>query len=437
MFRSALKMVGSCAGSTSPLGDDDSFHGPLRDRPLATDPTELAPAHVRAIEPYQVGKSAAELSREIGIPEAEIIKLASNENPYGMSPKASAAIVAAASGVTRYPDEFTLRCDLAKHHGLAPENVILTNGSDELIGTISRAFLGSGRASVMSDYAYLSYANATQAIGSRNITVPALDYGHDLAAMLRAITPDTRVVWVSNPNNPTGTFIQEPALRDFVRRVPRDVVVVLDEAYSDFLPEHLAPNSAAWVAEHPNMVVAKTFSKIHGLAGLRMGYGLASPKMVSTLMSVRQTYSCNALALAAAGASLRDRSFVDSCRSKNAEGIQTLNAGLEALGLKTLPAHGNFVAFELPDAGLVHQRLMKKGLIVRPLTQYSLPNFLRVSVGLPEQNQRFLDELSAVLSRKPVKTVCFELPAPEVKAVLPKREVDTLHPLHPAYVRPR
>jgi histidinol-phosphate aminotransferase len=348
MLPRILHSVSSCLGSLSALGKDESSQS--SERSLHDDVTRGALAYVRASEPYQAGMTAAALSRETGIAEADVIKLASNENPWGMSPKAREAIIEASSGLACYPDEHALTAELAQHHQVRPEQVVLANGSDQLITTVARAFLGPGRSAVMSQYAYLDYLLATQTSGACAIEVPGRSYGYDLSAMLAAIRPDTSVVWLANPNNPTGSHIDPPDMFEFLKQVPRDVLVVLDQAYHDYLPPLLRSDPAKWLEHLPNLVVLRTFSKIHGLAGLRIGYRMASEDLASLLRSVRETFSCNTLALAAARAAIRDKAFVQDCRLRNNEGLNQLDDGLQALGLQTLPSYANFLTVPMPDA---------------------------------------------------------------------------------------
>lgn len=396
MFRSALTSLTACV---RPAADEAPAAPSQPSRAATTDPIGHAPRYVRSLAPYQVGKSAAEVARETGVPESSVIKLASNENPHGMSPKAREALAQSSGNLSHYPDDFALKAEIATAYGVSPAQVMLGNGSDEVITTVARAFLTPSTAAVMSQYAYMSYNHATMLAGAERITVPAKDYGNDLDAMLAAITPDTRVVWIAKPNNPTGTLAAPFELARFIKQVPRDVVVVLDEAYAEYLPEASRAPSEKWLSAHDNLVVCKTFSKIHGMAGLRLGFGLASESMIQLLSGVRHTYSCNSIGLTAARASLADTAFIDFCREENLKSLEQLTRGLTGLGLQVLPAHGNFVAFKVPGAPLVHQRLLKAGVIVRPLAQYDLPDFLRVSAGLPEHNQRFLDALRDALPR--------------------------------------
>ena len=414
MLKNALKIVQRCAGPGATLDESHPDSDLARVSRTPTDPTACIADHVANMKPYQLGLTAAEISRKSGVPEAQIIRLASNENPFGMSPKARAAMIEAAQDISRYPDEYGFRVAIAEKHGVSPENVIVSGGSDELIHTIGRSFLGQGTSAVMSDYVYMAYVTVTDSSGAQRISVAAKDYGHDLDAMRRAIRPDTRVVWVVNPNNPTGTLLAPQALLGFIRTVPRHVAVVIDEAYVDYLPDHQKPDTVSWLKDHPNLVLTRTFSKIHGMAGLRIGYGLSSPQMIATLASVRQIYSCNAPGLAAARASLADTEFIEHCRTHNAQGLKQLTDGLHGMGLETLPAHGNFIAVRVPQTQAVYEAMLMKGIILRPLAQYHMPDYLRISVGAPEQNARVLaalnDAIDAVLDKR-----LFGTPAPRMQ----------------------
>lgn len=367
----------------------------------------LAAAGVRGLEPYVPGKPVEELERELGITHA--IKLASNENPLGVAPRARAAIEAALPDLTRYPDGFDLTRALSDRLGLAMEAIVLGNGSNDVLEMVASAFLAPGRAAVFSQHAFAVYPLATQARGAQCIVVPAKDYGHDLPGMLAAITPETRVVFVANPNNPTGTMIPAGELEGFLRRVPRDVIVVLDEAYNEYLEPALRCPSLAWLERYPNLVVTRTFSKAYGLAGLRVGYGLCHPEVAALLNRVRQPFNVNNLALAAAIAALADEEFLARSYALNVAGMKQLTAGFRRLGLEWIPSFGNFVSVKVPRerdgngngresrAGAVFQRLLAQGVIVRPVAGYQMPDHLRVTVGLPEENGRFLEALQAAL----------------------------------------
>lgn len=359
----------------------------------------LAPDYVRRIAPYVPGKPVEELAREMGLDPARIVKLASNENPRGPGPKVRAAIAAAAGDAARYPDGngYALKAALARRLGVAPAQLVLGNGSNDVLELVSLAFLEPGDEAVYAQHAFAVYPLATQARGAHGLEVPARAYGHDLAAMRAAITPRTRVVFVANPNNPTGTWIPPDALEAFVASVPSDVVVVLDEAYNEYLdPVDRAP-SVAWIARHPNLVVSRTFSKAYGLAALRVGYGVMDARTADLVNRVRQPFNVNALALAAAVAALDDEAYVDESREINRQGLAQLVDGLAALGLRHVPSHANFVLAEVGEAGRVNVALLKQGVIVRPVANYGLPHWLRVTVGLPDENARFLDALGRAL----------------------------------------
>ncbi len=359
--------------------------------------TDQALPYVRAISPYLPGKPITELAREMGIPVDKIVKLASNENPLGMSPKAKAALEKAAGSLERYPDDFDLKKALADHTGLGVERIVLGNGSNDVLDLIARVLLAPGRSAVFSQHAFAVYPLATLSTGAELIVVPAKDFGHDLDAMRAAIRPDTRIVWVANPNNPTGTFLPYPQLKAFLQAVPQDVVVVLDEAYNEYLPLADRADTVAWLAEFPNLVITRTFSKIYGLAGLRIGYALAAAEIADLMNRVRQPFNCNNLALAAAVAALDDHEFVAKSFELNRNGIAQILAGLKRHGLTHIPAHGNFVTFKVADAAGVNQRLLKQGVIVRPIGGYGMPDWLRVTIGTEPENARFLDALEVAL----------------------------------------
>ena len=359
--------------------------------------TAQAPSYVRAISPYIPGKPITELARQMGIPVERIVKLASNENPLGMSPKARRAVEAALAGVERYPDQFDLIAALAERHGVAQEQVVLGNGSNDVLDLAARVFLAPGRSSVFSRHAFAVYPLATMSAGAECIAAPAKDYGHDPAAMLAAIRPDTRLVWIANPNNPTGNFLPQADVRAFIGKIPGDVAVVLDEAYNEYLAPADRADTVAWVRDFPNLVVVRTFSKIYGLAGLRVGYGVGSAEVVDLMNRVRQPFNVNNLALAGAIAALDDHEFLARSYESNRAGMEQIVAGLKRLGLAHIPSHGNFVTFEVADAPGVNQRLLKQGVIVRPIGGYGLPNHLRVTIGLETENQAFLAALEAAL----------------------------------------
>ena len=366
---------------------------------------DLAPAYVRAIAPYQPGKPISELAREMGLNEADIVKLASNENPLGISPKARTAIAGALDELALYPDGngFELKSAIAAKLGVALAGIVLGNGSNDVLELVARAFLAPGTSAVYSQHAFAVYPLVTQATGATGIETPALNYGHDLAAMRAAIRADTRVVFIANPNNPTGTLLAADALHAFLKSVPEQVVVVLDEAYGEFLDASLQAPSVAWLAEFPNLVLTRTFSKAYGLAGLRVGYALAQPDVAGMLNRVRQPFNVNSLALTAAAAALSDAEFIAESKRVNDTGMAQLTQGVRAMGLEYIPSFGNFVCVKVGSAGNpannVFQALLKRGVIVRPVSNYGMPEYLRVSIGLPEQNARFLAALGEILGQ--------------------------------------
>jgi histidinol-phosphate aminotransferase len=327
------------------------------------------------------------------------VKLASNENPRGPSPAVRAAITAATDDLSRYPDGdgFELKAALSARHRVSPFQLVLGNGSNDILELATQAFLRPGDHAVYSRHAFVVYPLATQARGATGIEVPARDYAHDLPAMRAAITPQTRIVFIANPNNPTGTWIEPEPLRAFVASVPNDVLVVLDEAYNEYLEAAQHAESAAWVADHPNLIVSRTFSKAYGLAALRVGYGIMDPKVADMMNRVRQPFNVNALAQAAAVAALADTAYVDESRALNRAGMRELTEGVRALGLTYVPSHANFLLIRVGNAAHVYQRLLEQGVIVRPVAGYGLPEFLRVTVGLPTENRRFLDAIATAL----------------------------------------
>lgn len=353
---------------------------------------------VRAVAPYLPGKPITELAREMGVPVESIVKLASNENPLGMSPKAQAAVMASISGIARYPDDYSLKKMLAEHTGLSQGRIVLGNGSNDVLDMVARVFLAPGCSAVMSQYAFAVYPIVTLLVGAEVVEVPARNFGHDLAAMQAAIRPDTRLAWIANPNNPTGTFISAAAIRAFLQAVPSEMVVVLDEAYNEYISPDERFDSLSWLDEFPNLVITRTFSKIYGLAGLRVGYALTSEGIADLMNRVRQPFNCNNLALTAACAALDDHLFVARSYELNRRGLAQILEGLKQLALAHIPSHGNFIAFEVEKAMEINQRLLKKGVIVRPLGNYGMHQHLRVTIGTEAENARFLDALASAIN---------------------------------------
>jgi histidinol-phosphate aminotransferase len=365
-------------------------------------PCELAPAYVRAIAPYQPGKPISELAREFGLDEAGIVKLASNENPLGVSPLAQQAIQLALADIARYPDGngFVLKDAICRRFGVDAGQIVLGNGSNDVLELAARAFLQPNVEAIFSQHAFAVYALVTQAIGANGVKVAAKNFGHDLAGMLAAITPNTRMLFIANPNNPTGTLLGKSELLAFLRNVPEHVLVVLDEAYDEYLPDALKAESIDWLAEFNNLVVTRTFSKAYGLAGLRVGFALAHPEVADVMNRVRQPFNVNSIALVAAAAALQDADFVCRSRELNDAGMVQLTAGVQRLGLDYIPSFGNFVCVCTGNAAEVYRRLLERGVIVRPVTGYEMPDYLRVSIGLESENARFLQALEAVMAEK-------------------------------------
>jgi histidinol-phosphate aminotransferase len=355
--------------------------------------------YVRAIAPYQPGKPISELARELGLNEADIVKLASNENPLGPSPRALAAAQDAILDMALYPDGagFALKAKLAEKLGVAPSQIALGNGSNDVLDMVARAFLAPGTSAVYAQHAFAVYPIATHTVGAEGIVVPAQAYGHDLAAMRAAIRADTRVIWIANPNNPTGTFLPWTDVEAFLATVPPHVLVVLDEAYGEYLPPAERCDTTAWLARFSNLLISRTFSKAYGLAGLRVGYAIGHADVVDLLNRVRHPFNVNAPALAAAEAALDDVAFLERSYALNRAGMAQLVAGLGVLGVEIVPSHGNFLLAKVGDAARINAELLKRGVIVRPVANYGLPEFLRISVGLAAQNTRLLDALEACL----------------------------------------
>jgi histidinol-phosphate aminotransferase len=366
---------------------------------------ELTVPGVRALQPYQPGMPLAELERRYGIRNA--IKLASNENPLGPSPRALAAARETLADCARYSEgsSHLLCARLAALHGVAPQAITLGNGSNDVLDMIARVFLGPDVEAVYSRHAFAVYPIAVQAVGATGRVAAAHDgrrgpaYGHDLAAMRVLITPATRVVFIANPNNPTGTWVGQAELRDFVTSLPDHVMVVVDEAYFDYVAEAEYPDTTRWLVDCPNLIVTRTFSKAYGLAGLRVGYAVSRPEVAQLLNRVRQPFNVNSLAQAAALAALEDAAHLERSIHVNREGMRQLVTGIRRLGLSFIESVGNFVAVDTGGpAAELYERLLRKGVIVRPVGNYGMPNHLRVTVGLPEENARFLAVLEQVLA---------------------------------------
>jgi histidinol-phosphate aminotransferase len=363
--------------------------------------SELAPAYIRAIAPYQPGKPISELERELDI--TDIVKLASNENPLGASTSAIAAARNALEEIGLYPDGngYALKDALVKRYGVALNQVVLGNGSNDLLELAARAFLTVGDKAVYSDHAFAVYALATQAVGATGISVNAQSFGHDLAAMHKAaVEQGAKIIFIANPNNPTGTFLTGAQLHAFLQGLPANILVVLDEAYNEYLPVDCRYDSVSWLREFPNLIISRTFSKAYGLASLRVGYALGNAQVIDMLNRVRQPFNVNSMAQAAAVAALQDQEFVQLTFEHNRRGMEQLTLGLTRLGLSFIPSYGNFVSFHVVNAARIYRRLLESGVIVRPVGNYAMPDYLRVSIGLKNENEKFLTALKAILGEQ-------------------------------------
>ena len=360
--------------------------------------SELAPLYIRAIAAYQPGKPISELERELGI--SGIVKLASNENPLGCSPLAVAAMHEAIKTIALYPDGngFELKDALSKRCGIAHDRMILGNGSNDMLELAARAFLAVGDKAAYSAHAFAVYPLATQAVGATGISVPAINFGHDLEAMLKvAVEQQAKLVFIANPNNPTGTFLGEAELLGFLRALPPQILVVLDEAYNEYLPEECRYDSVSWLKDFPNLIISRTFSKAYGLAGLRVGYAFADVQVADMMNRVRQPFNVNSMAQAAAVAALQDEAFVAQTHALNQRGMEQITQGLSKLGLEFIPSYGNFISFKIGNGMKVYRRLLELGVIVRPIAGYDMPDYLRVSIGLESENEKFLSALKQIL----------------------------------------
>lgn len=369
--------------------------------------SDLAMPGPANLKPYTPGKPVEVLERELGITGS--IKLASNENPLGCSPTVIEAGRKALTGefFARYPDAsgFELKADLCAKHGVQAEQITLGNGSNDILCLLAQSLLGQGRASVFSQYSFAVYPIATAAASGEARIAPAfapgtaMPYGHDLAAMRVLIDDSVRLVFVANPNNPTGTWLEPADFAAFMADVPENVIVVLDEAYHDYQPEGSRIDAEAMLAQHQNLVVTRTFSKVYGIAAMRIGYGLSHPDIADVLNRVRQPFNNNQLALTAARAALADQQFVDQSVAMNTAGMAKLNAALEQRGMINIPSHANFITFDVGrDAAPVYDAMLREGVIVRPLAGYGLPNHLRVTIGADEENTRFIKALDVALA---------------------------------------
>jgi histidinol-phosphate aminotransferase len=372
---------------------------------LPCDFIELAAPGVRSLQPYQPGKPESELRRELGL--ADIVKLASNENPLGPSPQALAAVGASLAELARYPDGngYELKQALAAYHALDTACITLGNGSNDVLELIARAFLTPEHEAVFSQHAFAVYPLVTQAIGARARIAKAhsanhpMPYGHALEALLELVGERTRIVFIANPNNPTGTWNTATELQAFLDAVPAHALIVIDEAYFDYAEVADYASAVAWLERYPNLIVTRTFSKAYGLAGLRVGYSLSHPEVADLLNRVRQPFNVNSPALAGARAALQDTEHLARSRAVNRAGRVQLQEGLAQLGLRALPSAGNFLCLDCARPGQpLFQALLKRGVIVRPVANYDLPNFLRITIGTEQENRRLLAAFAEVLA---------------------------------------
>ena len=349
---------------------------------------------VAGLTPYQPGKPIDELARELGI--TDIVKLASNENPRGPGPAVRAALERAASDLSRYPDGsgHRLKAALSSRLGVPAERITLGNGSNDVLELAARVAISPGTEGIVDAHAFVVYPLAVTAAHGTLVTVPSRDWGHDLGAMRERVTEATRIVFIANPNNPTGTWVDESELQAFLEALPPSVWVVLDEAYHEYVSQPGYPDGIRLAARHPNLIVTRTFSKIHGLAGLRIGYSVSTAEFADLMNRIRQPFNTSSLALAAAEAALADSEFVVTSKTLNDAGMRQLTGGLDALGIERIPSIGNFVTFDCGREALpVYEALLHRGVIVRPVANYGMPRHLRVSIGLAEENERFLRAL--------------------------------------------
>ncbi|MDJ0882029.1 MAG: histidinol-phosphate transaminase [Gammaproteobacteria bacterium] len=359
---------------------------------------------IKSLHPYTPGKPVEELERELGITDS--IKLASNENPLGCSPRVQEVIEHQLSEVSLYPDAnaYYLKQALAKNLGVETHQLTMGNGSNDVLDLIARTFLTSGKEAVFSEFAFIIYPLVTQACGAKARISKALPrqsaqaYGHNLEGMLEQINENTAVVFIANPNNPTGTWVEKADLLNFIEAVPEHIAVVIDEAYFEYVNVPDYPDSTTWLNQFNNLIVTRTFSKIYGLAGLRLGYAISSPEISDLLNRVRQPFNANLLALSAAKASLEDSAFVEQSIQVNTQGLSDLKQYCSDKGLFYIPSAGNFLTVEFGSrTSDLYQKLLNKGIIVRPLGNYQLHDFLRISIGTPDQMQRLYDSLSEIL----------------------------------------
>jgi histidinol-phosphate aminotransferase len=364
-------------------------------------PFTLNPA-LAGLPVYQPGRPIEEVARELGLPPRRIVKMASNENPLGPSPAAIAALKTAARKVNLYPDgsAFYFKQKLSAKLQLTPANLIPGNGSNDILEFLAHALLSPGTDAVMSEYCFVVYPLVTRLLGATPIIVPARHYGHDLAAMRQAITPNTKLIFVGNPNNPTGTLAPAGEVREFLEKVPPHIVVAMDEAYLEFLEKPLDLLPLLRKGKSPNLILLRTFSKIYGLAGLRLGYGIAHPEFIAALEKIRQPFNVNSLAQAAGLAALNDDEHVRKTRQNNFEGRKFFEDTLREMGVEYVPSSANFILVNVGHGRKVFEQLQSRGIIVRPMEIYNLAGWIRISIGTPRENQRCAAALKTILAKR-------------------------------------
>ncbi len=367
---------------------------------MTIDFTKLAVSGVQSLQPYQPGKPIDELAREFNLNPKDIVKLASNENPMGPSEKALAAINIELANLTRYPDGngFDLKTTLSDKLGVSTAQITLGNGSSDILDFIVKCFVSKGDEVMVSQHAFAIYGLVTKMAGGTCVQIPAKNWGHDLEAMAAAVTKKTKIIFVTNPNNPTGTWNTKAQLEAFLKNVPSNVLVLLDEAYFEYVGKADYPSGIDYLKQYPNLVVTRTFSKAYGLASLRVGYGVSSEQLADLMNRVRPPFNVDSLALAAATACLKDEGYVRQSKELNDQGMKQLQSGFDQLNLSWIPSVGNFICFAVPGHAMeTFKGLLAKGVIVRPVANYEMPDHLRVSVGTQAENQTFLLALKSLL----------------------------------------
>ena len=358
-------------------------------------------AHVRALTPYQPGKPIDELQRELGV--SHISKLASNENPLGCSHKVIEAFHEKIVELARYPDGagFSLKQAIADHFNLSTDGIVLGNGSNDVLELIGRTFAGIGDEVIFSQYAFAVYAITAQAVGATSVVIPAKNYGHDLSAMAQAITDKTKLIYIANPNNPTGTCFGQAEWEGFMAQVPARVIVILDEAYTEYVSREDYPNGLTYLSQYPNLIVTRTFSKAYGLAGLRLGFSASSTDIAGFVNRVRQPFNVNSMAMIAGVAALQDQDFVQEAVELNRQGMRQWQEALTNLGLSWIPSQGNFLCVDMGQPAMaIFESLLREGVIVRPVGAYQLPNHLRISIGTEDENAHGIEALAKVLGKE-------------------------------------